>query len=110
MSHHNRGLTPNTTHAWQRTPLPPIHSPVPQSDKSVSHTARPSASITEVLEYIRKKKLDKSTTLPGEEWLKRLYGRDQVPRRAQMASGNLTDWPSTDLPNRRLRIYEATLE
>jgi hypothetical protein len=82
MNHHNRGLAPDTTHAWQRTPLPPIHSPVPQSDRSVGHTARPSASIPEVLEYIRKKKLVKSTTLPGEEWLKRLYGRDQVLRRA----------------------------
>jgi len=67
-----------TTHGPQRTPLPPLPSPIPEYRTPFSSSTRPKASIMEVLEYIPKKKTWPHTILPGEESLKRLGGRDQV--------------------------------
>ena len=69
---------PNTTHETYWSPLSPINSAVPQPNAPVHQETRPSASIAQVLEHIRKKKAHIYTTLPGEEWLNRLHGRDQV--------------------------------
>ncbi|KAF1948009.1 kinase-like protein [Clathrospora elynae] len=38
----------------------------------------PTASVDDVLKWISKKKVYPSTVLPGQEWLKRLHGRDQI--------------------------------
>lgn len=68
----------DTTHEMHWTPLSPTNSTVPQANVPFGRTARPSASVTRVLNYITRKKLDKSTVLQGEEWLNKLHGRDQV--------------------------------
>jgi len=69
---------PGTTHGPQWTPLAPIPSSVVQPSTPVGPAARPSASVTRVLNYITRKKLDRNTILRGEEWLNKLHGRDQV--------------------------------
>jgi len=86
----------DTIHEWQRTPLAPLRSPIPQPHAPAGQKARPSASIAQVLEHIRKKKDHLPTTLPGEEWLNRLHGRDQVLQKCRMTLGAFADEFPTD--------------
>jgi len=90
----------DTTHGSQWTPLAPIPSHVTQPDTPIGSSARPKASIEQVLEYIPKKKMYPRTILPGEKSLKRLGGRDQVIEHARLEFGYLADSSSTDLPHR----------
>ena len=91
--------TADTIHEWQRTPLAPIRSYGSQPNASVSQKARPSASITQVLEHIWKKKHHLPTTLQGEQWLGRLDGRDQVMKSFRVVLGAFADHIPPDLPN-----------
>jgi hypothetical protein len=69
----------DTAHVSQQTPITKTNSPVPQSGAPVGQAALPVASIDDILDYIHKRNLNpKKTSLKGEEWLKRLHGRDQV--------------------------------
>jgi len=56
--------------------------PIPRSSAPLGPKALPVASIAEVLQHITKTKLNINTTLEGEEWLRRLHGRDQVCNQA----------------------------
>jgi len=84
------------------TPPPPVPSPVPQYGKSVGLSARPKLPITQVLEYIRQKKMYSRAVLvlPGEEWLKTLGGRDQVFEHAWLDFGKFADRNPIDFPRR----------
>lgn len=76
--HNPYSPAPGTTHGPQWTPLAPISSPVPQPGTPIVRAARPSASVTRVLDYITMKKMNRNPILRGEEWLNKLHGRDQV--------------------------------
>jgi hypothetical protein len=63
----------------QQTPMSGINSPLQHSRALVGQKDLPVASVDEALNYIRRKKADSRTpSLRGQEWLKRLHGRDQV--------------------------------
>ncbi|KAF7682277.1 hypothetical protein GT037_001253 [Alternaria burnsii] len=69
----------DAAHGPQLTRISGINSPVPHSSAPLGRTDLPVASVNEVLGYIRRKKADSRTPpLPGQEWLKRLHGRDQI--------------------------------
>jgi hypothetical protein len=69
----------DAAHGPQQTRIYGINSPVPHSSAPIGRTDLPVASVNEALDYIRRKKADSRTPpLPGQEWLKRLHGRDQV--------------------------------
>lgn len=91
---------PDTTHGSQWTPLAPIPSHATQSGTPIGSSARPKASIEQVLEYIPKKKMYPHTILPGEKSLTRLGGRDQVIEYARLDFDFLADPISTDLSHR----------
>jgi hypothetical protein len=95
----SRGLTPSTTQGPQQILPIAINSLVPQASTPVNRTAHPSTSIAKVLSYISKKKVHPDTTLPGEEWLKRLHGRDQVGKHESMAFDSPANCIRLDLPH-----------
>ncbi|CAN9103286.1 unnamed protein product [Alternaria alternata] len=72
-------VAPHTTHVPHGTLTSVKNSPFQHNSAPVGRTDLPIASVEEALDYIRRKKAD-SRTLPlrGQEWLKRLHGRDQI--------------------------------
>jgi len=80
-THSPQTMTPNSARWSQQIPMSGIR-PVPQPSTPSIRSALPEASVAEVLEYIRRKKLHSGTTLAGEGWLGRLHGRDQVGHHA----------------------------
>ncbi|RYN69915.1 hypothetical protein AA0119_g5904 [Alternaria tenuissima] len=63
----------------QQTPVSGINSSFQHSSAPVGQRDLPVASVDKALNYIRMKKADARTPpLQGQEWLKRLHGRDQI--------------------------------
>lgn len=73
-----RVITPDSARWSQPNTVSGISRSVPQPSTPTGRSACPEASVADVLEYIRRKKLHSGTTLIGERWLTRLHGRDQV--------------------------------